>query len=198
MRHPNPKIIGMSGPPEHQRRKPLGDLDPNRDLNAPRALALRSAITYDKENIGAVIRGIRTGVYNLDEVLFRTDPVSFPLPVPNEEGDAADNDLVIDPMIPPGRLDDSIDDELEYADEADYDEMMGNDLDEDIDEDMGEDHDHDDVEDGDEHINGGLVFDPAALGLREINNLAHFGVSSHKPGNGVEELLSDDLDKYWQ
>ncbi|AEO71022.1 uncharacterized protein THITE_2070828 [Thermothielavioides terrestris NRRL 8126] len=42
------------------------------------------------------------------------------------------------------------------------------------------------------------VFDPMALGLKEINNLAHFGVSSHRPGNGVAELLSDDLDKYWQ
>jgi anaphase-promoting complex subunit 10 len=42
------------------------------------------------------------------------------------------------------------------------------------------------------------VFDPMAMGLKEINNLAHFGVSSHKPGNGVEELLSDDLDKFWQ
>ncbi|KAK0668738.1 galactose-binding domain-like protein [Cercophora samala] len=42
------------------------------------------------------------------------------------------------------------------------------------------------------------LFDPAALGLKEINNLAHFGVSSHKPGNGVAELLSDDMDKYWQ
>ncbi|SPQ20637.1 61f954a1-d7b3-4cf4-a076-8e42b6d0d0bc [Thermothielavioides terrestris] len=42
------------------------------------------------------------------------------------------------------------------------------------------------------------VFDPLALGLKEINNLAHFGVSSHRPGNGVAELLSDDLDKYWQ
>jgi anaphase-promoting complex subunit 10 len=42
------------------------------------------------------------------------------------------------------------------------------------------------------------IFDPVALGLKEINNLAHFSVSSHKPGNGVRELLSDDLDKYWQ
>lgn len=42
------------------------------------------------------------------------------------------------------------------------------------------------------------MFDPSAIGLREINNLAHFGVSSHKPGNGVEELLTEDLDKYWQ
>jgi anaphase-promoting complex subunit 10 len=44
----------------------------------------------------------------------------------------------------------------------------------------------------------GLGFDPAALGLKEINNLAHFGVSSHRPGNGVAELLSEDLNKYWQ
>ena len=42
------------------------------------------------------------------------------------------------------------------------------------------------------------IFDPVALGLKEINNLAHFSVSSHKPGNGVRELLSDDLEKYWQ
>lgn len=43
-----------------------------------------------------------------------------------------------------------------------------------------------------------ISFDPMLLGLKEINNLAHFSVSSHKPGNGVEELLSDDLSKYWQ
>jgi len=42
------------------------------------------------------------------------------------------------------------------------------------------------------------IFDPVAMGLKEINNLAHFSVSSHKPGNSVKELLSDDLDKYWQ
>lgn len=54
----------------------------------------------------------------------------------------------------------------------------------------------DDVEGGDEDHVG--YIDPTSVGLKEINNLAHFGVSSHKPGNGVEELLSDDLDKYWQ
>ena len=53
-----------------------------------------------------------------------------------------------------------------------------------------------DLPDGDEA--GQLAFDPLALGLKEINNLAHFSVSSHKPGNGVEELLNDDLDKFWQ
>lgn len=60
-----------------------------------------------------------------------------------------------------------------------------------------------DVAENEEHIDAGedmhdTTFDPATMGLKEINNLAHFGVSSHKPGNGVAELLSEDLDKYWQ
>ncbi|KAK4198643.1 galactose-binding domain-like protein [Triangularia verruculosa] len=62
--------------------------------------------------------------------------------------------------------------------------------------------DEDDFDDGQEQDGSDQPqeppFDPAALGLKEINNLAHFGVSSHKPGNGVDELLSDDTDKYWQ
>ncbi|KAH7320068.1 anaphase-promoting complex, subunit 10-domain-containing protein [Stachybotrys elegans] len=36
------------------------------------------------------------------------------------------------------------------------------------------------------------------IGLKEISNLGRFTVSSHKPGNGVEELRSDDLKQYWQ
>ena len=98
-----------------------------------------------------------------------------------------------------GNLDDSVDDALEYTEDGDYDEMIANVMDDDLDEDMGEDHDHDhEGDDCDDQIHEGPVFDPTSLGLREINNLAHFGVSSHKPGNGVDELLSDDLDKYWQ
>jgi anaphase-promoting complex subunit 10 len=42
------------------------------------------------------------------------------------------------------------------------------------------------------------LFDPATAGLKEISNLARFTVSSHKPGNGVEELKSDDLKQFWQ
>ncbi|KAL6363832.1 hypothetical protein LRP88_03256 [Fusarium phalaenopsidis] len=42
------------------------------------------------------------------------------------------------------------------------------------------------------------LIDPATAGLKEISNLARFTVSSHKPGNGVEELKSDDLKMYWQ
>ncbi|KAH8847594.1 hypothetical protein MCOR27_004477 [Pyricularia oryzae] len=73
-------------------------------------------------------------------------------------------------------------------------EMVGGDIDVDI-------HDEEpnpDEYDFDEMEDTTPVFDPAAIGLKEINNLAHFSVSSHKPGNGVAELLGDDLDKYWQ
>lgn len=40
--------------------------------------------------------------------------------------------------------------------------------------------------------------DPAGQGLKEISNLGRFTVSSHKQGNGVEELRSDDLSQFWQ
>ena len=43
-----------------------------------------------------------------------------------------------------------------------------------------------------------VLADPATMGLKEISNLAKFTVSSHKPGNGVEELRADDLHQYWQ
>lgn len=42
------------------------------------------------------------------------------------------------------------------------------------------------------------LVDPATIGLKEISNLGKFTVSSHKQGNGVEELRSDDLKLYWQ
>ncbi|KAK1249877.1 hypothetical protein MKX08_009880 [Trichoderma sp. CBMAI-0020] len=42
------------------------------------------------------------------------------------------------------------------------------------------------------------IMDPAVFGLKEISNLGKFTVSSHKPGNGVEQLRSDELTSYWQ
>jgi hypothetical protein len=42
------------------------------------------------------------------------------------------------------------------------------------------------------------IIDPAVFGLKEISNLGKFTVSSHKPGNGVEQLRSDELTSYWQ
>lgn len=41
-------------------------------------------------------------------------------------------------------------------------------------------------------------FNPIAMGLKEIGGLARFRVSSYKPGNGVEELVNDDTERYWQ
>lgn len=41
-------------------------------------------------------------------------------------------------------------------------------------------------------------FDASATGLKEISNLACFTVSSYKPGCGVKELRSDDMNQYWQ
>lgn len=41
-------------------------------------------------------------------------------------------------------------------------------------------------------------FDPAALGLKEIGNLASWTVSSCKPGCGVEALRDENTDLFWQ
>ncbi|KAF9874464.1 anaphase promoting complex subunit 10 [Colletotrichum karsti] len=41
-------------------------------------------------------------------------------------------------------------------------------------------------------------FDPLAVGLKEISNLGKFTVSSHKQGNGVDQLRNDSLKTYWQ
>jgi anaphase-promoting complex subunit 10 len=42
------------------------------------------------------------------------------------------------------------------------------------------------------------IFDPAALGLKEIGNLASWTVSSCKPGCGVDALRDDDTTLFWQ
>jgi hypothetical protein len=41
-------------------------------------------------------------------------------------------------------------------------------------------------------------FDPSALGMKEIGNLASWTVSSCKPGCGVEALRDDDTSLFWQ
>lgn len=87
-------------------------------------------------------------------------------------------------------------------------------VDDNDDEDMGEDNggpsmDYGGSEDGfhlqaegatmeDDAADDDALFNPIAMGLKEINGLAHFRVSSYKPGNGIEELMHDDIDRYWQ
>ncbi|CAG8980741.1 hypothetical protein HYALB_00013691 [Hymenoscyphus albidus] len=41
-------------------------------------------------------------------------------------------------------------------------------------------------------------FDPTALGLKEIGNLASWTVSSCKPGCGVDALRNEDTNLFWQ
>lgn len=47
-------------------------------------------------------------------------------------------------------------------------------------------------------MDNSLPFDPTALGLKEIGNLASWTVSSSKPGCGVLALRDDDTNLFWQ
>ncbi|EMT73208.1 Anaphase-promoting complex subunit 10 [Fusarium odoratissimum] len=78
----------------------------------------------------------------------------------------------------------------EYEDENSIGEEEEDDADEDEDDEEAAEHD--------QAHEAATLFDPATAGLKEISNLARFTVSSHKPGNGVEELKSDDLKLFWQ
>jgi anaphase-promoting complex subunit 10 len=173
-------------------RRVLGELNPARDLNTPRGLYKRDPIVFEKENADAVIDGIQLGIYDLDEVIALTNFRLPPSPATTRDHSDSDDDEFLHPAgtaLEPGEMSDE---ELveEYGDDDDeelLDAVTG-----DLVEEIGEDEEDSDSDDA------ASEFDPAALGLKEINNLAHFGVSSHRPGNGVAELLSDDLDKYWQ
>lgn len=85
----------------------------------------------------------------------------------------------------PGPQDTSIEDDDE--DEEDEDDDL-----ETVDDDEEE---HEGEQEAEEMI---PLIDPTTMGLKEISNLGRFTVSSHKQGNGVEELRSDDLALYWQ
>jgi anaphase-promoting complex subunit 10 len=161
----------------------------------------RAPITYDKENEDAVLDGIAFGIYSYDEVLAltnRREPT--PTATPNPHVDSDDEDIAgimgNAGAAPHEALNER---SLDFQGDGD-DEMLLEDMDEELGENApegqveGEEEEDDEPDDQGE----GAYFDPMSMGLKEINNLAHFGVSSHKPGNGVEELLSDDLDKYWQ
>jgi anaphase-promoting complex subunit 10 len=184
------------------KRRALGSLDPNRDLSRRVITGKRAPITSDIENEDAVLDGIALGVYDLDEVLAYTNQ-QLPAPLATSSGPVeseSDDEQPLATLAAPGSY--GVLEERPVEDfQEEYDEEM---LDEDSEgeyEDEGQEPpvegvEGDDVEGEDEDHVG--YFDPTSMGLKEINNLAHFGVSSHKPGNGVEELLSDDLDKYWQ
>jgi anaphase-promoting complex subunit 10 len=169
-------------------------LDPKKDLNTPRGLYKRDPIVFEQENEATVLEGLELGIYDFDEVMELTNfRVPFPAATARDH-DSSDDDRA---RFGGGAFErrEMSDEELLEGLEDDDDEMLGDVMAEDVGEEMG-DHEDDHSESEDELPDH--AFNPAALGLKEINNLAHFGVSSHRPGNGVAELLSDDLDKYWQ
>lgn len=184
------------------KRRALGTLDPNRDLTTRTLTTKRAPIIFDRENEDAVLHGIATGIYDADEVMAYTNQQRSHLEAtPAQPADADSEDEPLASRSGPGSYGPLEERPVEdFQVEQFDDEMLDQDLDDDLDEDIPEDHvegaegDEADAEVEDE----AAYFDPTSMGLKEINNLAHFGVSSHKPGNGVEELLSDDLDKYWQ
>jgi anaphase-promoting complex subunit 10 len=176
-------------------RRILGELDPQKDLNIPRGLYKREPIVFEQENEEAVLEGLQLGTYDFDEVMELTNfRLPFPAAATRDYGDSGDERVRFEAGA--FQRHGMNDEELMEGMEEDEDDLLGDDaMADDLVEEMG-DHDEENSDSGDEMQ--GQAFNPAALGLKEINNLAHFGVSSHRPGNGVAELLSDDLDKYWQ
>lgn len=184
------------GAPLVRDRQVLGELDSKRDLNTRRGLYKRDPIVFDQENKAAVLEGLELGIYDFDEVMALTN-LHFPFPT----AATRDHDISDDERIRfegGGYERDEMSDEelMEGLGEGD-DELLGDVMADEMGEEMGDDDEDDEHLESEDEMED-HAFNPAALGLKEINNLAHFGVSSHRPGNGVPELLSDDLDKYWQ
>ncbi|KAK4159699.1 putative anaphase-promoting complex subunit 10 [Cladorrhinum sp. PSN259] len=196
---------------QQRKRRVLGELDTNTDLNVPRRPTKRRApIVFGQENEHAVVDGIRRGIYDYNEVVALTDSLNFDwYAAPTESTtptaptrDVQDmeeeqtSDLIGSPE-PVTDLPEQVEDpEGDHDEDAYFGDYMGDDV-EGTAEGYDDDQEHDALGGSDDLLHE-PTFDPAALGLKEINNLAHFGVSSHKPGNGVAELLSDDPEKYWQ
>ena len=86
----------------------------------------------------------------------------------------------------------AVDTSIEDVDDVDHHHLHHHHEHEDEPEDEPEEEEHD------EHDPAAAMFDPATMGLKEISNLGKFTVSTHKQGNGVDELRSDDLKQYWQ
>lgn len=195
-------MASTSSVQQNGQRRALQSLDTNSSLNTPRGMTKRAPITYDKENEDAVLDGIAFGIYSYDEVLALTNHQEpTPTATPNPQVDSDDEEIAgIMGHTGAAPHDTALNERsLDFQGDSD-DQMLMEDMDEELGENAAEDQVEGDEDEDDEPGDQGddVYFDPMSMGLKEINNLAHFGVSSHKPGNGVEELLSDDLDKYWQ
>lgn len=187
--------------PRAGQRRALQSLDPNHSLNTLRGRCKRAPITFDQENEDAVLDGIALGIYDFQEVhdlTNRREPTPPATPNPQVDSDV-EEEIIAAMSYTGGPQHGALNERSVDMQDEDNDEMLTDEMDEELGEGVDEGQAEEDDEDGDpdDQVEG-AYFDPTSMGLKEINNLAHFGVSSHKPGNGVEELLSDDLDKYWQ
>jgi anaphase-promoting complex subunit 10 len=177
-------------------RRILGELSA-KELNKPRYIYKRDPIVFEQENEAAVLDGLQLGIYDLEEVIALTNLRLSSATAPPRVYDTSEDEGIRYAGGGHGGAEMSDEELVEGLGEGD-DELLGDAMAESLGEELG-----DDDEEADEHLDSDEemdehAFNPAALGLKEINNLAHFGVSSHRPGNGVAELLSDDLDRYWQ
>jgi len=181
-------------------RRALGELDPNKDLNAPRGLYKREPIVYAQENEITIYQGLQLGIYDWDEVMALTNEMNVSPAASVRDNGGSDEDTARIDMDDGNFSQEDVGSDGFGEAQGDDEELLSDIVPEDLGDGIAE---MTDVAENEEHIDAedhmqDTAFDPAGMGLKEINNLAHFGVSSHKPGNGVAELLSEDLDKYWQ
>ncbi|KAH6896875.1 anaphase-promoting complex, subunit 10-domain-containing protein [Thelonectria olida] len=209
------------------KRVPLQELPISRfgNLTRTRERTLRPCPSLDKENLRAVRRALEhrritldrqfrsvTQIYqqyrlrrnrlihltqNLDDLIaansrLAAQPADHPrlsMPLVDSDDSGSEPDLSVLGMARPGPVAAPVrpveEQPMDYDDEDD--EVLSQ-----------EQYEAEEDTSIDEEDEADQLIDPATIGLKEISNLAKFTVSSHKPGNGVEELRSDDLKLFWQ
>lgn len=119
-----------------------------------------------------------------------TDHPRLSMPLPDSDGSSEPDLSILGMTRPPPVVEQHVNDDVSYDDVDD--EILSQDQYDNEETSIEEEHE---VEEENEVV---PLIDPATAGLKEISNLGKFTVSSHKPGNGVEELRSDDLKRFWQ
>ncbi|CAM1509137.1 Fc.00g028760.m01.CDS01 [Cosmosporella sp. VM-42] len=190
------------------RRVPLQDLavSSTGSLLHTRQRTYRPLPSVAKENMRAIVHALNHQRVTVDQLSFtvtqgieRTlrhparaaDHPRLSMPMPDSDG-SSEPDMSVLGMARPGVVPEQNIEDISYGDEDE--EEISHQQYEAEETSVEEEEDHE-VEE--EHEIAPLI-DPATIGLKEISNLGKFTVSSHKPENGVEELRSDDLKRFWQ
>ncbi|KXJ97372.1 anaphase-promoting complex, subunit 10-domain-containing protein [Microdochium bolleyi] len=143
-----------------------------------------SAARSDRPDLWALLNAADARARQAAERGFRTPQV----PNDDDDGDHHAEESYLANLDTTGQEDYDVTHEAEEDDDDDEEEEGDTKTSDD-----GE-QDEDDAADEDDEGS----FDASATGLKEISNLACFTVSSYKPGCGVKELRSDDMNQYWQ